>query len=102
MRRGEVSWYEPPYEKARPVLILTRDEHIGRQLDVIAVPVTRTIRGWDTEIQIGVADGMPAESVLNVGNTFLAKQIHLTRHVTTLDSVRMSEVCRLLAYATCC
>jgi mRNA-degrading endonuclease toxin of MazEF toxin-antitoxin module len=33
-------------------------------LDVIAVPTTTTIRGFPTEIQIGVADGMPVECVL--------------------------------------
>jgi hypothetical protein len=27
---------------------------------------------------------------------------YLTQHITTLDSVRMSEVCRMLAYATSC
>jgi mRNA-degrading endonuclease toxin of MazEF toxin-antitoxin module len=102
MRRGEVWWYEAPHEKARPILVLTRDEHIDRQLDVIAVPATRTVRGWDTEIHIGVADSMPAESVLNVGNTFLAKQAYLTQHITALSSVRMTEVCRMLTYATNC
>jgi mRNA-degrading endonuclease toxin of MazEF toxin-antitoxin module len=102
VRRAEVWLYERPDDKRRPALIITRDEHIDRQLDVIAVPATRTVRGWDTEIHVGVADGMPAESVLNLGNTFLAKKAYLTQHITTLDSVRMSEVCRMLAYATNC
>ncbi len=102
MTRGEVWWHEPPQEKARPALILTRDEHIDRQLDLIAVPTTRTIRGWDTDIQIGVADGMPADCVLSVGNTFSAEKVYLTKHIATLDSVRMSEVCRMLAHATNC
>jgi len=72
MTRGEVWVYEPPHDKRRPVLILTRDEHIGRQYDVIAVPSTGTPRGWDTEIELGAEDGMPTECVLNVGNGFLA------------------------------
>ena len=38
MTRGEVWVYEPPHDKRRPALILTRDEHIGRQYDVIAIP----------------------------------------------------------------
>jgi mRNA interferase MazF len=102
VRRGEVWWYEPPHEKNRPALILTRDELIGDILDVIAVPTTTTIRGAPTEIQIGVADGMPAECVLVLANTFSAEKIYLTRHITTPDSARMSEVCRMLAYATNC
>jgi mRNA-degrading endonuclease toxin of MazEF toxin-antitoxin module len=56
VRRGEVWWHEPPHEKPRPVLILTRDEHIDRQLDVIAAPATATMRGWDTEVELGRQD----------------------------------------------
>jgi mRNA interferase MazF len=99
---GEVWLYEPPSDKRRPVLILTRDEHIERQLDVIAVPATGTARGWDTEIELGPRDGMPVVCVLAVYNTLLAQKAFLTKYITSLDSVRMSEVCRMLAYATNC
>ena len=102
VRRGEVWMYEPPYDKRRPALIISRDENIDRLFDVIAVPVTSNIRGWDTEIQLGVADGMDRDCVLTVHNTFSAEKIYLTRHITTLDSIRMSEVCRILARATNC
>jgi mRNA interferase MazF len=102
VRRGEVWWHEPPHEKARPALILTRDELIEDIFDVIAVPTTRTIRGTPTEIQIGVADGMPAECVLTLTNTFSAEKVYLTKHIVTLGSARISEVCRMLAYATGC
>lgn len=80
MRRGEVWWHEPPDEKPRPTLILTRDEHIDRQFDVLAVPATGTARGWDTEVELGPDDGMPAECVLSVGNTFLVEKAFLTTY----------------------
>jgi mRNA interferase MazF len=102
VNRGEVWWYEPPHEKNRPALILTRDELIGDIFDVIAVPATTTIRGTSTEVQIGVADGMPAECALVLANTFSAEKTYLTRSITTLDSVRMSEVCQALARTTNC
>lgn len=102
MTRGEVWLYEPPSDKRRPVLILTRDEHIERQFDVVAVPATGTARGWDTELELGPRDGMPAACVLAIHNTLLAQKSFLTAYITTLDSVRMSEVCRMLAYATNC
>jgi mRNA interferase MazF len=102
MRRAEVWWHEPPDDKARPALILTRDEAIADIFDVIAVPTTRTIRGGPTEIELGPQDGMPNTCVLVVDNTFAADKTFLTRLITTLDSVRMSEVCRMLAYATSC
>jgi mRNA-degrading endonuclease toxin of MazEF toxin-antitoxin module len=100
--RGEVWLYEHPDRKRRPALILSRDDLIEENLDVIAVPTTGTIRGTPTEIQIGVADGMPAECVLVLANTFSAEKAYLTKHITTLDSVRMHEVCRALSAATDC
>jgi mRNA-degrading endonuclease toxin of MazEF toxin-antitoxin module len=102
MTRGQVWLYEHPDRKRRPVLILTRDEHIDRQFDLIAVPATGTARGWDTEIEIGPRDGMPVECVLSIGNAFSAEKVYLTRLIATLNSERMSEVCRMLAYATNC
>ncbi len=40
---------------------------------------------------------MPVACVLAVHNTLLAQKAFLTEYVTSLDSVRMSEVCRMLA-----
>jgi mRNA interferase MazF len=102
VRRGEIWSYEEPNEKRRPALIISRDENIERLFDVIAVPITGNIRGWDTEIELGVADGMDRDCVLSLHNTFTAEKIFLTNYITTLNSVRMSEVCRMLAYATNC
>jgi mRNA interferase MazF len=84
------------------VLILTRDEHIDRQLDVIAVPATGTIRGWDTEVELGTRDGMPVECVLSVGNTLLAQKAFLTKRITQLGPEKMDQVCQALAQATSC
>ncbi len=102
MRCGEVWWHEPPEEKLRPMLILTRDEHIDRQLNVIAVPATGTVRGWDTEVELGPQNGMPIECVLSVGNTSLVQKAFLTERITTLRPEKMDEVCRALALATRC
>lgn len=59
-------------------------------------------REQPSEIQIGVADGMPIECVLVVANTFSAEKVSLTKHMTTLDAVRMSEVWRMLAWSSGC
>jgi mRNA interferase MazF len=102
VRRGEVWLYEPPNEKRRPALIVSRDEDIERLFDVIAVPITGKIRGWDTEIELSVADGMDRDCVLSLHNTLLAQKVFLTEYITTLSTVRMTEVCRILARATGC
>jgi mRNA-degrading endonuclease toxin of MazEF toxin-antitoxin module len=102
VKRGEVWWYEEPHEARHPVLIIGRDEDIERLFDVIAVPITTKIRGWDTELELGTADGMSRDCAVAFHNTFLAHKIYLTGHVTTLSSVRMTEVCQVLALATDC
>lgn len=102
MKRGEVWWYEPPDAKRRPVLILTRDEAIGRVHDVIAVPATGTIRNLDTEIEIGIADEMPVECVLAVDSTLSAEKAFLTAQITTLGPEKLAAVCAKLVAATSC
>jgi mRNA interferase MazF len=101
MKRGEVWWCEEP-DDTHPALIISRDEDIARLLDVIAVPITSNIRGWNTEIELGVADGMDQDCVLSLHNTFAPEKIYLTEYITTLTSARMTEVCRILARATAC
>jgi mRNA interferase MazF len=101
MKRGEVWWCEQPHD-VHPALIISRDEDIERLSDVIAVPITGEIRGWDTEIELSRDDGMKGDCVLSLHNTFGPEQIYLTEYITTLSSARMTEVCRILARATGC
>lgn len=101
-QRGQIWIYERPDDDRRPALIISRDENVERLFDVIAVPITSNIRGWDTEIELGAADGMDRDCVLTLHNTFLAKNVYFTKYITTLSSARMTEVCRMLAYATNC
>jgi mRNA interferase MazF len=51
-------------DKARPVLILTR-ELVRPHLNTVTVaPVTTTIRGLSTEVAVGVANGLERSSVV--------------------------------------
>ncbi len=102
VKRGEVWWYEPPDAKARPHLILTRDEVIPLLNDVLSVPATRTRRGIPTEVDLGKEDGMPADCVLATDNMTLITTAYLTSRVTTLSPERMAAVCSALEVATGC
>jgi mRNA interferase MazF len=59
--RGEVRWLELEEEGRRQVLVLTRDEALPRLRNVVVALVTRTVRGIETEVELGPADGMPVE-----------------------------------------
>ncbi len=102
MRRGEVWWHEPPEEKGRPVVILTRDEMINGVADVIAMPASRTAHHWLTEVEVGAEDGMPTTSFLVAENTLSAEKVFLLARMTELGVAKMDEVCRALALATSC
>jgi mRNA interferase MazF len=102
MRRGEIWWHEPPEEKRRPVLILTRDEAISQLNKLVAAPATGTTRGIASEVPVGPDDGMPTESAISLDNTTLVRKALLTERITTLGPDKMDEVCRALDYATSC
>jgi len=50
-------------DRARPVLVLTR-ELVRPHLDTVTVaPITTTIRGLSTEVPLDAANGLPSASV---------------------------------------
>lgn len=55
-------------DKARPVLVLTRDivrPHLSR---VTVAPITTTVRGLSTEVPVGPANGLDHDSVVSCDN----------------------------------
>ena len=100
--RGEVWWYEHPEAGRRPFLVLTRTEAAAVLNQVLAVPVTRTVRGIPTEVALDEADGMGIPCVLNVDNLSLIRPALCTERITRLGPERLASVCTALARATAC
>ena len=86
MNRGEIRRYtfRPP-DKRRPVLILTRDAVVDQLNEIVAVPVTRTVRGISTEVVLGPDDGMPVLCALNLDHVGIAQR---AMRLTTGPSAR--------------
>ena len=82
--------------------MLTRDEAIDRLNDVFVVLATTNIRGIPTEVELGVADGMPRACVLNADHVASLPKGYLGDLIATLGSERLAEVCRALDRATGC
>jgi mRNA interferase MazF len=55
-------------DKARPVLVLTRELVIPERTLITVAPVTSTARGLSVEIPIGQANGLGHDSVVNCDN----------------------------------
>jgi mRNA interferase MazF len=100
--RGEVAWLELEHEGRRPVVVLTRDEALARLRNVVVALVTPTIRGIETEVQLGPADGMPVECAVSLDNLRTVPKALLTEPITKLEPERMDAICRALARATGC
>src|SRR6059058_5602937 len=100
VKRGEIPWYTFRLpDKRRPVLILTRNEVIDRLNEIIVVPATRTIRGLATEVELGLADGMPVVCALNFDHVSLAQRDRIGSVLCSLPEVRWPEVRRALMIA---
>jgi mRNA interferase MazF len=55
-------------DKARPVLVLTREVVRSHLNKVTVAPITTTIRGLSTEVPVDTANGLSAPSVVNCDN----------------------------------
>lgn len=55
-------------DKARPVLVLTRELVISERTQITVAPVTSTARGLSVEIPVGQANGLGDDSVVNCDN----------------------------------
>lgn len=55
-------------DKARPVLILTRDLVRPHLATVTVAPITTTIRGLSTEVSVDVENGLAGPSVVSCDN----------------------------------
>lgn len=102
MQRGDVWWYEPPHQKQRPVVILTRDAVLARLNQIIAAPTTRNVRSIPTEVALDESDGMPVACVVTLDNVLAVRPAFLTARITTLSPSRMARICSALRIAVAC
>lgn len=100
--RGEVRWLELEQEGRRPVVVLTRDEARPRLRNVVVALVTRTIRGTETEVEIGPMDGMPVACAVSLDNLRTVPQSLLTEPITRLDAAKMDAICHALSRSAGC
>lgn len=101
--RGEIRLVRfPAPDKARPVLVLTRDSAMPYLSRVTVAPLTSTIRGVPSEVIVGPEDGLKAPSAVNLHNVLTVAKENLGRRVAQLGDDRMRDVCRALGFALGC
>jgi mRNA interferase MazF len=103
LSRGEVRLFRfPSPDKPRPVLVLTRNSALEFLNRVTVAPITSTIRGSPTEVVLGVEDGMKHPSAVNLDHVITVPMAGIGRLIGRVSPVRLTEVCRALAFAVGC
>ena len=65
--RGEIWMFSfPRPDHRRPVLVLTRQDMIGRLHTVTVAPLTSAVRGAASEVVVGVEAGLKHPSAINL------------------------------------
>ena len=95
-------WGELENVGRRPFLVLTRDAAIPLLSSIVCVPVTRTVRGIPTEMELGPEDGMPVACAASFDNLRTIPKRALTSRITRLHPERLVDACRALRLAVDC
>jgi mRNA interferase MazF len=103
LRRGDIWLLELGRpDKRRPVLVLSRPSLIDLLHTVTVAAITSTLRGSDTEVELGVENGLKQTSCVNLCNVFTVMQSELRTYVGSVDRRTMNAVCDALAVACGC
>ncbi|MCY3562255.1 MAG: type II toxin-antitoxin system PemK/MazF family toxin [bacterium] len=99
--RNEICWANlGPPAGWRPVCVLTRDAAASVLNAVTCAPVTRTIRGIHSEVEIGLYEGLPEPCVINCDNILTVPLADLDpQPVGHLREVARANLDRALRYA---
>jgi len=86
-------------DKARPVLVLTRDAVRDAMRRVTVAPITTTVKGLSTEVPVGPANGLDHDSVVSCDNIITIDKQALGRHVGFLHGEQETDLVRAIAAA---
>ena len=101
--RGEI-WiceFKGP-DKRRPVLILSRDEAIAVLDTVTVAPITTTLRGIRSEVNVGVREGLKAPSAIKLDHIQTVSKTALRQFIGSVRADTLDDVCRAVEHAFGC
>jgi mRNA interferase MazF len=101
--RGEIWMYTfGAPDKRRPVVVLSRQILLDVLQTATVVPITTTLHGSPTEVELGIEDGLKTVSCADLANIQTVSKRNLTRYVGTARREKLVELCRALAVASGC
>ena len=98
--RGEIWQFAfPRPDRRRPVLVLTRQDMIGRLATVTVAPLTTTIRGVASEVVVGSEVGLKQPSAINLHHVATVPRAGLRAYVGSVSDEVMQRVGAALLFA---
>ncbi|MEO5678605.1 MAG: type II toxin-antitoxin system PemK/MazF family toxin [Acidimicrobiales bacterium] len=99
--RNEIYWADLGAPAGRrPVCILTRDAAIEVLTAVTCAPITRTMRGIRSEVEVGLPEGLPEPSVISCDTVFTVPKRALDQApIGRLGAETRGEMDRALRFA---
>jgi mRNA interferase MazF len=93
MRRGEVWDVDfPPPAGRRPAVLLTRDVILDRLRNVTVAPITSTIRGIPTEVEVDEDAGLDHACVVSCDNVTTVPKRLCVRRRGVVDSATADRI----------
>lgn len=86
-------------DKARPVLVLTRELARGAMTKATVAPITSTRKGLSTEVAVGTRNGLDHEAVVSCDNIMTIDKDRLGRPVGLFFDDQEAELARAIADA---
>lgn len=86
-------------DKARPVLVLTREAVLAARSQATVAPVTSAVRGLGSEVIVGTHNGLDHESVVNLDLMTTIPRDRLIRPLGALLDHQESDLTRAFRLA---
>lgn len=86
-------------DKARPVLVLTREPVRAAMRRVTVAPITSTAKGLSTEVPVGPDNGLDQACVVSCDNIVTIDKATLGRHVGYLFAAQEQALAAAIANA---
>jgi mRNA interferase MazF len=94
MTRGEIYRLSPPAggdpKRSRCYAVVSRQTLLDSKADrVVCAPVNSTFVGLETQLPVGVAEGLMQESCINCDQLVLIERSRLTNYIGSLDPLKL-------------
>lgn len=89
----------PTPDKRRPVVVLTRQDMIGRLHTVTVAPISSTVHGVPSEVVVGIEAGLKERSAINLHNVATVPRAGLRNFVGSVSADVMQQVQSAILFA---